>query len=161
MMNQAVEGLEVVQPGLKNISYLRVLEKRRFETQKKAASQTQSRPSVGSNSGIQVDGTGGVDMIVKEIIEDHAQRNGLLFKPKPGRMTLFNFFGVLEKRRFETQKKAASQTQSRPSVGSNSGIQVDGTGGVDMIVKEIIEDHAQRNGLLFKPKPGRMTLFNL
>ncbi|KAJ8556023.1 hypothetical protein K7X08_022781 [Anisodus acutangulus] len=88
MMNKAVEGLEVVQPGLReNISYLRVLEQRQFETQKKAAAaQAQSRP-VGSNSGIQMDGTcGGVDMSMKEIIEVHAQENGLLFKPKPGRM---------------------------------------------------------------------------
>ncbi|XP_006352537.1 septin and tuftelin-interacting protein 1 homolog 1 [Solanum tuberosum] len=85
MMNQAVEGLEVVQPGLReNISYLRVLEQRQFETQKKAAVQAQSRPSVGSNSGIQMDG--GVDMSMKEVIEVHAQENGLLFKPKPGRM---------------------------------------------------------------------------
>ncbi|KAJ8534416.1 hypothetical protein K7X08_016144 [Anisodus acutangulus] len=82
MMNKAVEGLEVVQPGLReNISYLRVLEQRQFETQKKAAAQAQSRPSV------QMDGTGGgVDMSMKEIIEVHAQENGLLFKPKPGRM---------------------------------------------------------------------------
>ncbi|CAN4122004.1 unnamed protein product [Withania somnifera] len=88
MMNNAVEGLEVVQPGLKeNISYLRVVEQRQFETQKKAAAQAQSRYSVGSNSGIQMDGTGrGVDLSIKEVIEVHAQENGLLFKPKPGRM---------------------------------------------------------------------------
>ncbi|XP_060199510.1 septin and tuftelin-interacting protein 1 homolog 1-like [Lycium barbarum] len=79
MMNKAVEGLEVVQPGLReNISYLRVLEQRQFETQKKAAAQAQSRPSDGTG--------GGVDMSMKEIIEVHAQENGLLFKPKPGRM---------------------------------------------------------------------------
>lgn len=88
MMNKAVEGSEVVQPGLReNISYLRVLEQRQFETQKKAAAQAQSRPSVGTNSGIQMDGTGsGVDLSIKEVIEVHAQENGLLFKPKPGRM---------------------------------------------------------------------------
>lgn len=88
MMNQAVEGLEVVQPGLReNISYLRVLEQRQFETQKKAAAQAQPRPSVGSNSGFQMDGTGGgLEMSLKEVIEVHAQQNGLLFKPKPGRM---------------------------------------------------------------------------
>ncbi|XP_059279533.1 septin and tuftelin-interacting protein 1 homolog 1-like [Lycium ferocissimum] len=88
MMNQAVEGLEVVQPGLReNISYLRVLEQRQFETQKKAAAQAQSRPFVGSNSGTQMDGTGGgFYMSVKEIVEVHAQQNGLLFKPKPRRM---------------------------------------------------------------------------
>ncbi|KAF3616196.1 Septin and tuftelin-interacting protein 1 -like protein 1 [Capsicum annuum] len=88
MMDKAVEGAEVVQPGLReNISYLRVLEQRQFETQKKAAAQAQSRTSVGSNSGIQMDGTGGgADMSMKEVIEVHAQENGLLFKPKPGRM---------------------------------------------------------------------------
>ncbi|XP_009616253.2 septin and tuftelin-interacting protein 1 homolog 1-like isoform X1 [Nicotiana tomentosiformis] len=88
MMNQAVEGSEVAEPGLReNISYLRVLEQRQFETQKKAAAQFQSRPSVGSNSGIQMDGTGGGDeMNLKRVIEVYAQQNDLLFQLKPGRM---------------------------------------------------------------------------
>lgn len=88
MMNQAVEGSEVAEPGLReNISYIRVLEQRQFETQKKAAAQFQSRPSVGSNSGIQMDGTGGGDeMNLKRVIEVYAQQNDLLFQLKPGRM---------------------------------------------------------------------------
>lgn len=88
MMNQAVEGSEVAEPGLReNIRYLRVLEQRQFETQKKAAAQFQSRPSVGSNSGIQMDGTGGGDeMNLKRVIEVYAQQNDLLFQLKPGRM---------------------------------------------------------------------------
>ncbi|KAF5450570.1 hypothetical protein F2P56_030905 [Juglans regia] len=85
MMNQAVEGLEVVQPGLKeNISYFRVLEQRQFEAQQKAAAQQ----AAASLSGVtNMDGMGGaVDMSLKEVIEAHAQQHGLLFKPKPGRM---------------------------------------------------------------------------
>ncbi|KAK7839662.1 septin and tuftelin-interacting protein 1 like protein 2 [Quercus suber] len=40
MMNQAVEGLEVVQPGLEeNIGYLRVPEQRHFEAQQKPVTQ--------------------------------------------------------------------------------------------------------------------------
>ncbi|KAL3835164.1 hypothetical protein ACJIZ3_009900 [Penstemon smallii] len=87
MMNQAVEGLEVAQPGLKeNLSYLRVREQRQFETQKKAAAEAQQRGSVGLGNGGQVEGvSGGPEMSLKEVIEIHAQQNGLLFKPKPGR----------------------------------------------------------------------------
>ncbi|KAL8509484.1 hypothetical protein ACS0TY_016629 [Phlomoides rotata] len=87
MMNQAVEGMEVAPPGLReNISYLRVLEQRQFETQKKAAAQAQHRASPGLDSGIHAEGiSGGNEMSLKEVIEAHAQHNGLLFKPKPGR----------------------------------------------------------------------------
>ncbi|KAL6581749.1 hypothetical protein OROMI_005763 [Orobanche minor] len=83
MMNQAVEGMEVVPPGLReNISYLRVSEQRQFESRKKAAAQVQQ----GLDSGIQGEGIGsGHEMSLKEVIEIHAQQNGLLFKPKPGR----------------------------------------------------------------------------
>ncbi|XP_050276850.1 septin and tuftelin-interacting protein 1 homolog 1-like [Quercus robur] len=74
MMNQAVEGLEVVQPGLEeNIGYFRVPEQRQFEAQQKAVTQ-QSAMSFSMD-----------DMSVKEVIEVHAQQHGLLFKPKPGR----------------------------------------------------------------------------
>ncbi|KAM4120787.1 hypothetical protein ACJW30_03G158100 [Castanea mollissima] len=74
MMNQAVEGLEVVQPGFEeNIGYFRVLEQRQFEAQQKAVTQ-QAAMSFSMD-----------DMSIKEVIEAHAQQHGLLFKPKPGR----------------------------------------------------------------------------
>ncbi|KAM1730099.1 hypothetical protein ACFX1S_020548 [Malus domestica] len=80
MMNRAVEGMEVVQPGLKeNISYLRVLEQRQFEAQQKAAAHA----NLGGTA--QMDGIGH-EMSLKDVIEAHAQQNGLLFRPKPGRM---------------------------------------------------------------------------
>ncbi|GAA0158752.1 RNA splicing factor [Lithospermum erythrorhizon] len=79
MMNQAVEGLQVVPPGLReNISYLRVLEQRQFESQKKAGVQTQQQSSAAFGDA--------PEMSLKEVIEVHAQNNGLLFKPKHGRM---------------------------------------------------------------------------
>ncbi|KAL6178871.1 hypothetical protein ACLB2K_050388 [Fragaria x ananassa] len=80
MMNRAVEGMEVVQPGLKeNISYLRVLEQRQFEAQQKA---TAAHANLGGTA--HMDGTGH-EMTLKDVIEAHAQQNGLLFRPKPTR----------------------------------------------------------------------------
>ncbi|XP_009350134.2 septin and tuftelin-interacting protein 1 homolog 1 [Pyrus x bretschneideri] len=82
MMNRAVEGMEVVQPGLKeNISYLRVLEQRQFEAQQKAAAAAHA--NLGGTA--QMDGNGH-EMSLKDVIEAHAQQHGLLFRPKPGRM---------------------------------------------------------------------------
>ncbi|CAJ2663914.1 unnamed protein product [Trifolium pratense] len=74
MMNQAAEGMEVVQPGLnEKISYyIRVSEQRKYETHQKAAAY------------ISADGAN--EMSVKEIIEAYARDHGLLFKLKPGRM---------------------------------------------------------------------------
>jgi len=79
MMNQAVEGMEVVQPCLKeNISYVRASEQRKFEVQQKAAASSQQQAAVNAY---------GVNEIrVKELIEAYAQDHGLLFKPKSGRM---------------------------------------------------------------------------
>ncbi|GAU17318.1 hypothetical protein TSUD_110350 [Trifolium subterraneum] len=71
MMNQAAEGMEVVQFKPK-ISYIRVPEQRKFETHQKAAAY------------ISADGAN--EMSVKEIIEAYARDHGLLFKLKPGRM---------------------------------------------------------------------------
>ncbi|KAI3759898.1 hypothetical protein L1987_50283 [Smallanthus sonchifolius] len=72
MMNQAAEGLDVVQPGVsENISYLKAREQRQFQ----AAVKIQQVDDMGSS----------VDLSLKEV-EFHAQQNDLLFKPKPGRM---------------------------------------------------------------------------
>ncbi|CAB4309773.1 unnamed protein product [Prunus armeniaca] len=81
MMNRAVEGMEVIQPGLKeNISYLRVLEQRQFEAQQKAAAAQANLGGPAHMDGI------GNEMSLKDVIEAHAQQHGLLFRPKPGRM---------------------------------------------------------------------------
>ncbi|XP_019182507.1 PREDICTED: septin and tuftelin-interacting protein 1 homolog 1-like [Ipomoea nil] len=81
MMIQAANGMEVVHPSLReNISYLRALEKRQFE----ASAQAQ-KPNL--SGGLQRDGEdSGSDLSFKAIIEAYAQQNGLLFKPKPGRI---------------------------------------------------------------------------
>ncbi|XP_027335931.1 septin and tuftelin-interacting protein 1 homolog 1 [Abrus precatorius] len=85
MMNQAVEGMEVVQPGLKeNISYLRVLEQRQFEAQQKAAAYAQQQAAASVGGAVNADGVH--ELSLKEVIEAHAQQHGLLFKLKPGRM---------------------------------------------------------------------------
>ncbi|KAK7350550.1 hypothetical protein VNO77_09290 [Canavalia gladiata] len=85
MMNQAVEGMEVVQPGLKeNISYLRVLEQRQFEAQQKAAAYAQQQAAASLGGAVNADGL--PELSLKEVIEAHAQQHGLLFKLKPGRM---------------------------------------------------------------------------
>ncbi|KAE9464599.1 hypothetical protein C3L33_03496, partial [Rhododendron williamsianum] len=76
MMNQAVEGREVVQPGSRE---------RKFEAQQNAAAH--SRASVSLGSAIQMEGMGGgTEMSLKEVIEKYAQMKGLLYMPKPGRM---------------------------------------------------------------------------
>nr|GME09785.1 septin and tuftelin-interacting protein 1 homolog 1-like [Ipomoea batatas]GME16931.1 septin and tuftelin-interacting protein 1 homolog 1-like [Ipomoea batatas] len=75
MMNQAAENREVVHPSLRdNMSYLRALENMQFETEKNVAAQ----------QGDDIDS--GSELSLKAIIEAHAQQNGLLFKPKPGRI---------------------------------------------------------------------------
>ncbi|KAF6162388.1 hypothetical protein GIB67_012536 [Kingdonia uniflora] len=85
MMNQAVEGVEVLQPGAReNISYLRVTEQRQFAAQQKAASSAQQQASHSIGIGVtQMDGI--LEMSIKEIIETYALEQEVLFKPKPGR----------------------------------------------------------------------------
>ncbi|GAB4837575.1 hypothetical protein Ancab_002425 [Ancistrocladus abbreviatus] len=84
MMNRAVEGMPVVQPGLKeNISYLRAREQREFEAQQKAAAYAQQQASLSMSGRAHTDGV--PEMSLKEVVEAFAQQHGLLFKPKPGR----------------------------------------------------------------------------
>lgn len=87
MIDRAIEGMEVVQPGLReNLSYYRALEQKQFEAQQRATSHAQQQPVMGVGSSVQADGVGGgLEMTLKEIVEAHAQDHGLLFKPKPGR----------------------------------------------------------------------------
>ncbi|MCL7033527.1 hypothetical protein MKW94_022289 [Papaver nudicaule] len=69
MMNQAVEGVEVAQPGARE--NIRVTEQsRQFEAQQKEAASM---------------GSGVAEMSLKEIIEVYAQQHELVFKPMPGR----------------------------------------------------------------------------
>ncbi|PNX65709.1 tuftelin-interacting protein 11 [Trifolium pratense] len=70
MMNQAVEGMEVVQPVLK---------------EKIAAASSQQQAAASLADAVKAD-DGANEMSMKELIEAYAQDNGLLFKLKPGRM---------------------------------------------------------------------------
>ncbi|KAL9382073.1 hypothetical protein Peur_025108 [Populus x canadensis] len=85
MIDRAIEGMEVVQPGLREKM---AQEQRQFEVQQRAAAHAQYRPAAGMVSTTKMDGFGGdaVEMTLKEVVEAHAQHHGLLFKPKPGRM---------------------------------------------------------------------------
>ncbi|XP_068638311.1 septin and tuftelin-interacting protein 1 homolog 1 [Aristolochia californica] len=97
MMNQAVEGMEVVQPGAReNVNYLRVTEQRQFE-----ANQAQAAGYAPRTSGVHVDGAGGVaatEMSLKETIAAFAETHGLEFRPKPGSfydgLQVYNFGSV-------------------------------------------------------------------
>ncbi|KDP39564.1 hypothetical protein JCGZ_02584 [Jatropha curcas] len=86
MIDRAIEGMEVIQPGLReNLSYLRAHEQKQFEAQR-AAALAQQQAAVGMGSTVQADSMGaGPEMTLKEVVEAHAQHHGLLFKPKPGR----------------------------------------------------------------------------
>ncbi|XP_065866051.1 septin and tuftelin-interacting protein 1 homolog 1 [Euphorbia lathyris] len=85
MIDRALEGMEVLQPGLReNLSYLRAQEQKQFEAQQRATAHSQQQAATGSTT--HTDGTSaGLEMTLKEVVEAHAQHHGLLFKPKPGR----------------------------------------------------------------------------
>uniref|UniRef100_A0ACD5ZY40 Uncharacterized protein n=1 Tax=Avena sativa TaxID=4498 RepID=A0ACD5ZY40_AVESA len=77
MMNQAAEGLELVQPGAReNVGYLRATEKRQFD----AAQQASQYPSYHA-----VPGAAMSDMSFKDSIQEYAVDQGLLFMPRVGK----------------------------------------------------------------------------
>ncbi|BFI30199.1 tuftelin-interacting protein 11 [Marchantia polymorpha subsp. ruderalis] len=85
MMNQAVEGAPVVQPGAReNVSYLRVTEQRHFEFQQQAAFTKQQQQHAASTYGVDSFGTENISL--KEIVEGFAQDNDIQFVPKLGRV---------------------------------------------------------------------------
>ncbi|KAH7661119.1 Septin and tuftelin interacting protein [Dioscorea alata] len=87
MMNQAVEGVEVVQPGAReHVSYLRVTEKRHFEAQQQAAGYASYQHPPVSGNGYHMDATENApQMSFKEMIEAYAAEQGLVFIPRVGR----------------------------------------------------------------------------
>ncbi|CAN1836726.1 Septin and tuftelin-interacting protein 1 homolog 1 [Linum perenne] len=76
MIDQAIEGQTVAQPGLReNLSYLRAQEHRAATAQP----LQQAPPRMDSMAG------GAVEMTLKDVVEAHAQQHSLLFLPKPNR----------------------------------------------------------------------------
>ncbi|KAG9449842.1 hypothetical protein H6P81_009807 [Aristolochia fimbriata] len=95
MMKQAVEGMEVIQPGAReNVGYHRVTEQRQFEANQ--AQSTSYAPRV------HLDGAGSMpvtEMSLKETIAAFSETHGLEFRPKPG-----SFFHGLQVYKFGTIK---------------------------------------------------------
>ncbi|KAG8092916.1 hypothetical protein GUJ93_ZPchr0012g20755 [Zizania palustris] len=77
MMNQAAEGLEVVQPGAReNLGYLRATEKRQFDAAQQASQYTSYHAVPGAAMS---------DLSFKESIQAYASEQGLLFMPRVGK----------------------------------------------------------------------------
>lgn len=89
MMNQAVEGMTVEQPGAReNVSYLRVTEQRQFEAlqQQQAATYAQQQAATSFGSGVHLNNsTGASQLSLKEVVEAYAQEHDIRFLPKVGR----------------------------------------------------------------------------
>lgn len=93
MMDQAVEGMPVVQPGAReNVSYLRVTEKRQFENQQQAAAAAAAVAAYSQQhssvyGGLARDnGAAPAEMTLKEVVEAFAEQNDVQFLPKVGRL---------------------------------------------------------------------------
>eukprot|EP00252_Welwitschia_mirabilis_P014179 TRINITY_DN31237_c0_g1_i1.p1 TRINITY_DN31237_c0_g1~~TRINITY_DN31237_c0_g1_i1.p1 ORF type:complete len:862 (+),score=167.71 TRINITY_DN31237_c0_g1_i1:180-2765(+) len=90
MMNQAVQGMTVEQPGAReNVSYLRATEQRQFEAlqqQKRTAGYRERQPSTAFANGTpQNYGGTAPEMSFKGAIEMFAQEHDIQFLPKVGR----------------------------------------------------------------------------
>lgn len=91
MMDQAVEGMPVVQPGAReNVSYLRVTEKRQFESQQAAAAAAAAAAYAQQQASMyggvsRENGAGAAEMSLKEVVESFAEQNDVQFLPKVGR----------------------------------------------------------------------------
>ncbi|KAI4988145.1 hypothetical protein ZWY2020_029775 [Hordeum vulgare] len=73
MMNQAAEGVELVQPGaLENVGYLRATEKRQFDAAQQASQYPAYHPVPGAAMG---------DMSFKESIQAYAANQGSFVNP--------------------------------------------------------------------------------
>ncbi|KAF5738856.1 D111/G-patch domain-containing family protein [Tripterygium wilfordii] len=76
MIDKAVDGVTVDQP-----------KEWKFKARQRNVLENQHRAAAVLNSMTRMhDLGGGLEMSLKEVIEAHAQRHGLEFKPKPGRM---------------------------------------------------------------------------
>lgn len=80
MMNQAINGLRLVQPCLqKNKNYLQEQEQRKFEALKKFGNVVEGLGNMDDFSRLP-------EMSLKEVVDAYAQQNNLLFNMKPGKM---------------------------------------------------------------------------
>ncbi|KAL3524820.1 hypothetical protein ACH5RR_013192 [Cinchona calisaya] len=84
MMNRAVESIEVLCDWMiEKTTHAGVLEQGQFETTKQAGYQAFASSGRGNKED---DGMGdAVEVSLKEVVQIHAQMNGLTFQPKPGR----------------------------------------------------------------------------
>ncbi|KAG0470575.1 hypothetical protein HPP92_017275 [Vanilla planifolia] len=87
MMNKAVEGMDLVQPGAQeNVAYLKVPQRRQFESQQAAGYSSGHLHAPTFANGFLRDGmVSQPDMSLKEIVEAYAVEHGLMFVPKVGR----------------------------------------------------------------------------
>ncbi|KAG6548843.1 hypothetical protein Mapa_009605 [Marchantia paleacea] len=137
MMNQAVEGAPVVQPGAReNVSYLRVTEQRQFESQQQAAFTKQQQQHAASTYG--VDNFGAENISLKEIVEGFAQDNDVQFVPKLGRVhegLQVYAFGAVSVCVDSAKQKLVAQT---------------GDTWVSVSLEQLLEMHRSRSGSRWK-----------